>query len=313
MLTAQKTAAEAILLQYVTATCPLFFLVASPIWIQCYNNGYRCVVTITRPVHQLLARFWQKYKINPSLADTYASLILLSYMRFFAVSVKLLQLVVIELRATNENLGGTVALAVLAVLCQLVFVVLPMAVLLLYHLKIFRQGLTCCKLDRPGLHAVVDAYQGCFKSSATNGSERRYFAGIYLLFRFCFIAIVAPCLSFVLPIYNQTSSFTFAIVVGPIWGGVSLLMGGLVTILQPYKRTAHNVIDFLLLFIITVISVIVTVEGFFYQYSQQPFDTQPYLYAKLSLLYVPFLVLLIFSIYRVLKFFCCVCVIRAKQ
>ena len=26
------TAAEAILLQYVTATCPLFFLVASPIW-----------------------------------------------------------------------------------------------------------------------------------------------------------------------------------------------------------------------------------------------------------------------------------------
>ena len=171
-------------------------------------------------------------------------------MRFFAVSVKLLQLVVIELRATNENLGGTVALAVLAVLCQLVFVVLPMAVLLLYHLKIFRQGLTCCKLDRPGLHAVVDAYQGCFKSSATNGSERRYFAGIYLLFRFCFIAIVAPCLSFVLPIYNQTSSFTFAIVVGPIWGGVSLLMGGLVTILQPYKRTAHNVIDFLLLFII---------------------------------------------------------------
>ena len=41
-----------------------------------------------------------------------------------------------------------------------------------------------------GLHALVDAYQGCFKNSATDGCERRHFAGIYLLFRFCYVAIL---------------------------------------------------------------------------------------------------------------------------
>ena len=34
---------------------------------------------------------------------------------------------------------------------------------------------------------------------------------------------------------------------------LSFLMAGLVVILQPYKKTAHNVIDFLLLFYMTVI------------------------------------------------------------
>ena len=223
----------------------------------------------------------------------------------------------VDLKATNENLGGNVALAVLAVLCLLVFVVIPMAVLLLYHLKIFRRCLTCCKLDRPGLHAVVDAYQGCFKNSATDGSERRYFAGIYLLFRFCFITVVVLLLGFELPTYSDyynTYAGIASIVIGPTGAGLSLLMEGLVAILRPYKRPAHNIIDFLLLFIMTVISVINITQGVIHtSFEYQSFDSQPYLYAKLSLLYVPFFVLLIFSIYCVLKFFCCACVIRAKQ
>ena len=85
-----RTAVGVISLQYVIAACPLLFIIVSYTWIQCYNNGYRLVVYTTRPVHRLLARFWQKFKIQPSLIDTYAGLLLLAYMRFLAVSVKLL-------------------------------------------------------------------------------------------------------------------------------------------------------------------------------------------------------------------------------
>ena len=42
-----QTAAEAILLQYVTAAFPLLFIVVSYSWIHCYNNGHRFVVTTT--------------------------------------------------------------------------------------------------------------------------------------------------------------------------------------------------------------------------------------------------------------------------
>ena len=38
------------------------------------------------------------------------------------------------------------------------------------------------------LQAVVDVYQGCYQ--AIDSRERRYFAGLYLLFRFCFVAIL---------------------------------------------------------------------------------------------------------------------------
>ena len=284
------TAAEAILLQYVTAACPLLFIVVSYIWIHCYNNGYRCVVTITRPVHQLLARFWQKFNIKPSLIDTYAGLILLSYMRFLTVSVKLLQLIVFDLQSTNyEHLAAeNIALAVLAVLCLLVFIALPMAFLLLYHLKIFRRCLTRCKLDRPGLHAVVDAYQGCFKNSATDGSERRYFAGIYLLFRFCYVAIfVFPTSNYVIILSQPCLCF---------------IVAGLVVILQPYKKTAHNVIDFLLLFSMTVVSALSATTSPVYSII---FGVFPF--------FVPFLVLLVYIIYRLIKICCCTCVCVTRR
>ena len=80
-----RTAVGAVFLQYVIAACPLLFIIVSYTWIQCYNNGYRLVVYTTRPVHRLLARFWQKFKIQPSLIDTYAGLLLLAYMRFLGV------------------------------------------------------------------------------------------------------------------------------------------------------------------------------------------------------------------------------------
>ena len=120
------------------------------------------------------------------------ALLLLVYMRFLAVSVKLLQFITIDRVLSSSpllSLASTIILATVGTLCLLVFVVLPMMVVLLYPFKTFQRCLTCCRLDRPGLHALVDAYQGCFKNSATDGSEMRYFAGIYLLFRFCYVAI----------------------------------------------------------------------------------------------------------------------------
>ena len=284
-----RTAVETVLLQYVIAIYPLLFIVVSYSWIHWYNNGYRFVVTITRPVHQLLARFWQKFKIHPSLIDTYAGLILLSYMRFLAVSVRLLQLIVLDLQSTNyEHLTENIALAVLAILCLLVFVVFPMAVLLLYHFKIFQRCLTWCKLNRPGLHALVDAYQGCFKNSATDGSERRYFAGIYLLFRFFYVSVfVLISVNYLIQLSQPCLCF---------------VMAGLVVILRPYKKTTHNVIDFMLLFSMTAVSAVSFVFG---TASGMVYGAFPF--------YFPFLVLIVYIIYRLLKSCCCDCVTHIKQ
>ena len=140
-------------------------------------------------------------------------------MRFLATSVKLLQFTpVYDEEKIFSHLAfyydanllyfgwPHVVYGVLAIVCLLVFVVPPMVVLLFYHLQCFQRCLTCCKLDRPGLHALVDVCQGCFKNSATDGSERRYFAGICLLFRALyvssFISLATSQIAFVFPMMD---------------------------------------------------------------------------------------------------------------
>ena len=140
-------------------------------------------------------------------------------------------------------------------------------------------------MDRPGLHALVDAYQGCFKNSATDGKERRYFAGIYLLFRFCYVAFFVTSLSPVVyfPVQNiQLNPLATSEVC------LSVVMIGLVLILQPYKKIAHNIIDFLMVFYMAVIGGL----------SSANFD----LYVTIGPLFLPFLVLLTYLSYYLLKY-----------
>ena len=298
------TATEAILLQYTTAAFPLVFIVVTYTWIKCYNNGYRLVVYTTRPVHQLLARFWQKFKIQPSLIDTYAGLMLLSYMCFLATSVKLLKFTIVVNGNDNyyEAQKYTVAFyydanlsyfgwphaayGVLAILCLLVFVVTPTIFLFFYHLKSFQRCLTRCKLDRPGLHALVDAYQGCFKNSATDGSERRYFAGLYLLFRFCYVAfLVAPIPAF------HSSIVLFEV-------GLSFIMAAVIATLRPYKTTALNVANFMSVFFLLVYASVGIVAVLIFAYD--------FLFSLIleCFLYVPLLILCFYLSYHPFKSCC---------
>ena len=153
-----------------------------------------------------------------------------------------------------------VPLVIIPILCLLVFVILPMAVLLLYPFKIFQRCLTCCRLDRPGLHALVDAYQGCFKNILTDGREGRYFAGLYLLFRFIYVAILVFSLHpfFISSWTHQDNSWRLAL---PL-SGASLIFvfAGLVVLLRPYKTTSHNIIDFLTLFWMSVVGAMAITE-----------------------------------------------------
>ena len=299
------TAAGVLALQYVVAFCPLVFIAVSYIWIQLYSRGNRVVVCITRPVHKILARFWQKFNIQPSLIDTYAGLLVLSFMRFLVVSIKVLQFTFV---VQNNGLSSVTAfyydanlpyfgwphalLGVFAVLCLLVFVFPQIFVFLFYHLKIFQKCLSCCKLDRPGLQALVDAYQGCFKNSASDNVERRYFAGIYLFFRLYigvfFLGIfIAPFVA----TNPSTINVSPILIIEASW---SFLLAGLVILLRPYKKTAHNVIDFFLLFFMTLIAVISYVS---YDFSSVVGHV---------LVYAPASVLLFYLIYKLFRL-CCTC------
>ena len=299
-----ETAAAAIGLQYVMAFCPLVFIAVTYTWIELYSRGYKFFYLVTKVPHKILARFWQKFNIQPSLIDTYAGLLVLSFMRFLAVSVKTLQYTfvvdffVIDSKkevafyydasmpyfGLPHGLLGTFGL-----LCLVLFVFPLIITFLFYHLKIFQKCLSVCKLDRPGLHALVDAYQGCFKNSASDGVERRFFAGIYLLFR-AYIIVIALGSYFVR--LNHTST---NIIVLAIESSLSFIMAGLVVLLRPYKRTVHNVIDFFLFFFMSLIAALSLIS----------MTSSNFLGNFVS--YLPAVVLLFYLIFKLVKS-CYICV-----
>ena len=298
-----ETAAAAIGLQYVMAFCPLVFIAVTYTWIELYSRGYKFVYLVTKVPHKILARFWQKFNIQPSLIDTYAGLLVLSFMRFLAVSVKTLQYTFVVDFFVNDSKKEVAfyydasmpyfglphgLLGTFGLLCLVLFVFPLIITFLFYHLKIFQKCLSLCKLDRPGLHALVDAYQGCFKNSASDGVERRFFAGIYLLFR-AYIIVIA------LGSYFARSYDTHILGILIIESSLSFIMAGLVVLLRPYKRTVHSVIDFFLFFFMSLIAALSLIS------------ISSSLILGYFVSYLPAVVLLFYLIVKLVKS-CCVCV-----
>ena len=90
--------------------------------------------------------------------------------------------------------------------------------------------------------------------------------------------------------------------------GLSFIMTGLVVILRPYKSTAHNVIDFLMFFFMTLIALFVLLPSLSINTSQDPS-----IILMKGPLYLPFFLLFAYIIYRVIKSCFCFCVIRCKN
>ena len=197
-------------------------------------------------------------------------------------------------------------LIIISALSLLLFIFPLMTILLFYHLKIFQQCLTCCKLDRSGLHALVDTYQGCFKNAATDGSERRYFAGLYLFFHFFYLLPITLPLTYLYPF------FIYLIILPEIL--MSLLMIGIVVILRPYKRTAHNVTDFLIFFFMTLIPLLSFLEVDFNTYVTDIYQYLPFIYLYFpfrNIIYLPCLVVTIYALHKILKHSCLLCCKRS--
>ena len=230
-------------------------------------------------------------------------------MQFLVIPVKLTYIVSIFYRyyivfhsfsKISLNYSLYLILIIISAMSLLLFIFPLMTILLFYHLKIFQQCLTCCKLDRPGLHALVDAYQGCFKNAATDGSERRYFAGLYLFFRFFYLLLTTLPLTFLFP-------FLFNLIILPEIL-MSFLMIGIVAILRPYKQTAHNVTDFLIFFFMTLIPLFSFLDLDFNAYVNV--DIYRYLPFR-NIIYLPCLVVTIYALHKFLKHCCLLCCKRS--
>ena len=235
---------EVIIFWYIVAFYPLVLLLLLYIWIIMYERGWRMVVCITRPVHRLLARFWLKFDIHPSLIDSIAGIYILCFTQLAATSFKLLHSShngtkfyydeSLAYFGWRHGLAGSFAIIVL-----IVFVIIPTVYLLFYPFKLFQKFLEVCKLRTQLTDAVIDSLTGSFKNGLENTYDYRSFAGLYLLLR-----IIIICLQFIHvdSCYGLPTSLLTA-------AGLFILVGGAIVIFRPFRRNVHNFSNFVFIFL----------------------------------------------------------------
>ena len=237
---------------YINAFYPLALLIITYISIELHNKNYRLFRTIWLPFGLCLSSIQKhlsvKLHINARLnvLNAFATFIILAYCKILYTNFSLLSFTQLfknngspfppnKTRYTLYNASVPYLgeehkpYFILAITVLLVFNIFPMLLLLLYPTKPFQKLLNCFPQMRwDYLHIFMDCFQGCYKNGTNNTLDYRYFAGLYLLFRF---------INHINTIYNHPS---YTIMIQNILHlTVSILFG----VLRPYRNDFYNRLD----------------------------------------------------------------------
>ena len=236
-------------LDYIIAAYPLALIILTYTLVRLHYHNCALVVWLCRPFIGCFARCRRQWNIQNSLVDAFATFLLLSYVKFLSVSFDILmptfswdmnstmQHPVLYYDGTVEYFGKDhvhLPYALLALAVLLVFTFLPILLLCVYPCRCFQRVLNRYHLSSQTLHTFMDTFQGGFKDGTNGTRDCRYFAAVYLIVRMAlYISLGISIVTFNITMIN----------------GVLLLFGVLLVIFQPYKKSLHNKIDIILMFI----------------------------------------------------------------
>ena len=239
------TATQSYAIEGAIGLYPLVLLVVLYSFVTLRDRGCRVIVKIWKPFHFLLSRFQNKLNLKTSLIDTFATFFLLSYMKIGFAAFYVLtptqvwrpdgsHKFVMFFNPSQEYFHSShIGYAVITLLLALVVLIIPIILLFLYPCRCFHKCLNHFHLRLLGLHAFVDAFQGCYKDGTNGTRDCRYFAGLQLVLRLLF-----PLIFF----FSTGPMFTLLL--------FTVVLGSYITLfvlLQPYKITVYNKTDIPLL------------------------------------------------------------------
>ena len=237
-----------IAMEYTVALYPIFFTVVVYYCITLHDNGCRVLVCCWKPFHWCFARFRGTWELKGSVINAFVTFLLLSYSKICStISFGLMQSV-----RVNDICGNDIQRAyydmsyerlsiqhlhyvIPASIVVIVFVCLPALFVLFYQNKVFQKCLSCCKVRCVLIHELANICQGCFTNGTTPGTrDYRWFAGLYLLLRILFIAVID----------QRYYELVFII--------VPCIMAVLVAILRPYRIDFYNKLDIFFWMVFTI-------------------------------------------------------------
>ena len=235
------TAIQVIALDYLTAFYPLVLVGISYIILVLHARNFKPLVILWKPFSKLAIRFRNKVAISRySVINSFATFLLLSYVKLVYVSSDLLHVTVIRYPtgqignpAWNYNASlpyfgkEHVGYGIFAVLIFIFPVLLPFFFLAVYPCKCF-QKLCPWLYNKPQIHAIVDCFQGHYKDGTCGSPDYRYFPSLFLGIRLVGVII---------------TEYVFSGYAVPLGSMMVAAFGTLILVVQPYKLLIHNRIN----------------------------------------------------------------------
>ena len=239
------TATQSYFIEVAISVYPLVLLVVMYAFVTLRDRGCRVIVKIWKPFHFLISRFQSKLNIKTSLIDTFATFLLLSYMKIGFTALYVLTPTalyspdgsyrsVLYWDPSVEYFGPShIGYAVITLLLVFVVLIIPIIFLFLYPSRWFQKCLNYSRLRLLPLHPFVDAFQGCYKDGTDGTRNCRYFAALQLVLR-----LLLPLTFFF------TRQIIFSLFLSTVVFGLYIT---LFVIVQPYKVRVYNKTDVALL------------------------------------------------------------------
>ena len=272
---------------------PLVLLCVLYSIVKLHDRGNRVFATLWKPFHILLSRFRQKLTLKSSLIDTFATFILLSYIKIGITAFYILTPTqlwspdgsykwVVYYDPSTEYFGSShIAYAIITLILSFMILVVPVILLFLYPYRWFQRCLNRFHLRSLALNAFVDAFQGCFKDGTDGTRDCRYFAALQLLLRLLLIFFFLAAKNIIISI------FLFSIVLGTY---ITLFI-----IAKPYREPTYNTTDIPMLMSLLAVSVSGNVIMLTHSYPVT--HTLSFIVTAFSY-FVPFLYMICWAIFR---------------
>ena len=226
--------------------------------VKLHDRGNRVFVVLWKPFHILLSRFRQKLNLKSSLIDTFATFILLSYIKIGITAFYILTPTqlwspdgsyewVVYYDPSIVYFGPShIAYAIITLILSFMILVVPVILLFLYPYHWFQRCLNRFHLRSLALNTFVDAFQGCYKDGTNGTRDCRYFAALQLLLRLFVTFFFVVAKNFV------TTLFLTSVALGTY---ITLFV-----ITRPYRVAIYNRTDIPVLMSMLLVSVSVNIN-----------------------------------------------------
>ena len=247
---------QALAMDYLVAAYPLTLVAVTYVLVTLHTRNCWLLTKIWKPFRHIMRPILRNFNIQTSLIDSFATLFLLSSIKFQSVSSDLL--LPTRLYDINGNpnsktylyLAGDVEyfgsehlpFAIIALVVLSMCVILPTLLLFLYPCRCCQQLLNRLHCNFHVLRVFMDVFLGPYKDGTDNSRDLRYFAGAF------FLARVSSVL-----LFGYLDSLLSVTLMGLVFSILLLMMA----IFQPQKSKFHYNVDCVFLFFLAVLCLIV--------------------------------------------------------